>query len=349
MQSALRSTDNSINLGMAGTAFRFLTAGFSIISGRRIINGHDRLKERPIGPLVDALRELGASINYLEKEGFLPLEIEGGKIEGDYIEIDQKQSSQFVSALMMIGPFLPNGLRIKRRSDLRSEPYVKLTNCVMNDLGYSVQIDGEEIRIKKSNSKVDSYSIESDWSAASYWFGFVALLPNANVTLKGLKKNSCQGDKVMLDILSQFNLSYRWNNEDLHLSNTNLNAYPKVFKYDCSDIPDQAQTLAFLCAALGVEMELSGLETLKYKETNRIEALQVELNKLGLTIQTTDSTLKMSGVINVDSVQISTYNDHRMAMAASLLGTRIDTVIENPNVVSKSYPRFWDDLKRLTT
>ena len=349
MRAALNATESQIDIGMAGTALRFLTAGFSITPGKRILTGHSRLKERPISPLVDTLRKLGASISYVEKEGFMPLIIEGKELHGNEIEIDQNYSSQFVSALMMIGPFLPNGIVINRIGELKSESYVGLTKCIMLDLGFKVKIDGRVISVENSKAKVDSYSIESDWSAAAYWQAFVALLPNSRVVLKGLNENSCQGDKKMLDVLANFNLSYQWLNGDLHLSNTSKKEIPQKFKFDCSQIPDQAQTLAFLCASQGVEMELSGLETLVFKETNRIEALQNELEKLGLNVQSTDSTLIMSGSIKVEKVTFSSYNDHRMAMAAALVGTRIETVIEDRDVVSKSYPAYWKDLEKLTT
>lgn len=349
MESALRSSQSRIDLGMAGTAFRFLTAGFAITPGVRIIDGHDRLKERPIAPLVNSLRKLGASISYLEKEGYLPLKIEGSVLKDDSVGIDQNYSSQFVSALMLIAPFLPNGLRINRTGELRSESYIELTKCLMDELGFKTQLNGREIKISKSIPNVDLYKIEADWSAAAYWFAFVVLVPKSNIVLIGLKESSCQADKKMLDILSELNLSYSWINEELHLSNSGNKEMPKKLKYDCSQIPDQAQTLAFLYASLGIELELSGLQSLKYKETNRIEALKTELTKLGLTIETSDSTLNMSGEISVDEVQICTYNDHRMAMSSSLLATRINTIVEEPNVVSKSYPNFWSDLKKLTT
>ena len=349
MREALNNQSESVNIGMAGTALRFLTAGFSVLTGKRIIDGDERLKERPIKALIDALIELGAKIEYLEKEGSLPIAIEGGKLHEDQIKIEQTQSSQFLSALMMIGPFLKNGLRIKRTKIRRSESYITLTEHLMRDMGFELTVNDKELVISTKRANIRNYEVEGDWSSAAYLLAFVVLIPNSSIILSGLSENSLQGDKEILNILKSLGLNYSWKSGFLYADHNSSINLPNRLVYDCSNMPDQAQTLAFLGAALGMEVELSGLETLMYKETNRLEALSKELQKLGLEPSFTESVLFVKGNISVKSARIATYNDHRMAMAGSLLATKIDLKIENPAVVSKSYPSFWSDLELLTT
>jgi len=349
MKNALRSREKVINIGMAGTAMRFLTAGFSIIEGVRILDGADRLRERPIQPLIDALKSMGASIKYLEKEGYLPIKIKGGVLNGSNVEVDQDYSSQFVSALMLIAPFLPNGLRIRRSEARRSESYINLTKELMNALGFEVKIEGPDIHISAQKSKNISYTIEGDWSSAAYWMAFATLIPNTNIVLEGLQVESSQGDKKLLDIFSPLGLNYEWQKDQLILTNNKNIELPSQLLCDCSDIPDQAQTIAFLGAALGLKTKLTGLETLLHKETNRIEALSNELTKLGLRTNFNDASLSINGKVDVKEVKIDTYNDHRMAMAASLLGAKMSVEISSPDVVRKSYPKFWADLAKLSS
>lgn len=348
MKKALSTSEGLIDLEMSGTALRFLSAGFCIIPGKRILDGHKRLKERPIEPLIQALQKLGGKITYLEKEGSIPVSIEGGSIDGDYVEMEQATSSQFISALMMIAPFLKNGLTIKRLGIKRSDSYIQLTKSVMEDLDLKVNIDGDLIQIARSKPKITSYLIESDWSSACYWMAFIVLMPNSRIVLNGLKKDSKQGDMKMLTILEQFNLGYKWEDDKLILFNNNEKNFPKSVTIDCGEIPDQAQTLVFLGALLGIEMKLTGLETLRYKETNRIEALNIELTKLGVSVKADSSSIFINGNITSEKAEVKTYNDHRMAMSASLLATRMDVLIEDSKVVNKSYPSFWNDLNLLT-
>lgn len=349
MRKALNSKSERVNIGMAGTALRFLTAGFSILPGNKILDGDQRLKERPIKALIDALIELGANIEYLDKGGSLPIVIEGKVLQGNQIEIDQTQSSQFTSALMMIGPFLQNGLLIKRTRIKRSESYITLTKQLMLDMGFELSVNDKEILISNKQADISCYEVEGDWSSAAYLLAFVVLIPNASIKLSGLSKNSSQGDKEILIILETLGLNYSWEGGILNAFHSSTKNRPKRLVYNCSGMPDQAQTLAFLGTALGLEVELSGLETLSYKETNRLEALSNELQKLGLEASYTESKLFIKGNISVKSASLASYNDHRMAMAGSLLATKIDLEIENPAVVSKSYPSFWNDIHLLTT
>ena len=348
MKEALISKDSIINVGMAGTALRFLTAGFCLLPGKRIVDGHPRLKERPISPLIDALQILGAKISFPKEKNKLPILIEGGLIDANEVAIKQSISSQFLSALMMIGPFLPDGLRIKRESKRISEPYIQLTKHVMEEMGFIIEMGENEIFLPRMSPSIKSYTVEGDWSAAAYWMAFVTLVPEAKVTLKGLKENSVQGDKKMLSILERFGLNHHWENENLELNYNSETKIPDQFNYDCSEIPDQAQTLAFLCAALGVKTTLTGLETLYFKETNRVEALEKEIKKLGLNVEIGEGYLSFSGGIKVDKVKLNTYDDHRMAMAGALIGTRLEVEIEDSRVVNKSYPSFWLDLRKIT-
>lgn len=349
MKKALHSKEKNINIGMAGTAMRFLTAGFSIMDGVKILDGHQRLRERPIKPLIDALKSMGAQISYLEKDGFLPIEIKGSILQGSRVKIDQNYSSQFVSALMLIAPFLPNGLLIERGINRKSESYIDLTKDTMNDIGFEVDKRDAEISVARQKSTIRSYTVEGDWSSAAYWMAFVTLIPHSQIILSGLKKKSRQGDKKLLDILCSFGLSYQWENDKLILSHSLNFKLPSRFEYDFSDIPDQAQTIAFLCAVLGVEAKLCGLETLIFKESNRIEALAKELTKLGIKVKFDNASISIEGKIGVDEVEIETYNDHRMAMAASLLAVKMNVTILSPEVVSKSYPSFWEDLNIITS
>lgn len=348
MKEALLSSNSMVNVGMAGTALRFLTAGYSVLPGKRVVDGHPRLKDRPIVPLLDALKVLGAKISFPSIDDKLPFEIEGGFVKGNEVDIEQLLSSQFISALMMIGPFLPNGLRIKRKENRTSDSYVLLTKRILEDMGLVVELTQDEIYLPSKLPTIKSYIIESDWSAAGYWMAFAVLVPESNIILKGLREDSAQGDKEMLTILKRFGLHYKWDDEKLILSRNTEFSMPESFQYDCSEIPDQAQTLAFLCATLGIEAKLTGLETLFHKETDRIDALKREIEKLGYNVETANDFLSFSGELTVDNTHLSTYKDHRMAMAGALLACRIKVEIENPKVVSKSYPSFWDDLEMLT-
>ncbi len=344
MQAALNNSSGLIDAGMAGTVLRFLTAGFSIMPGKRLLTGSERLKQRPLNHLTDALIELGAELHFKEKPGFAPIEISGKLLQGGKIKIDASVSSQFISALMLIGPYLNHGLEIELVGNIVSNSYLELTQGIMQQLGLEVEIYSNKILVKQGNPIKQVFKIEADWSAAAYWLAFVALIPNAEISLEGLFENSLQGDSGVLELLHQFGVEYSWRNDMLIAKNNPEISKPKFFKYDFTQMPDQAQTFAFLCAALGVEAELIGLQTLKHKETDRILALHTELKKLGIEVDSNEQTIRLSGKITATELSLSTYNDHRMAMAGALIATKIPVRLENPDVVSKSYPDFWKDL-----
>ena len=344
MQEALANSSGLIDAGMAGTVLRFLTAGFSIIPGNRVLTGSERLKQRPLNHLTDALIYLGAEIRFNEKKGFAPIEISGKPLNGGKVKIDASVSSQFISALMLIGPFLKHGLEIELMGKIVSNSYLELTQGIMQELGFEVELNSNKIIVKNGNPIKQVYKIEADWSAAAYWLAFVALIPNAEISLGGLFENSLQGDHEVLELLHQFGVETNWHNDKLIAKHNSLIVKPKTFKYDFTLMPDQAQTFAFLCAALSVEAELTGLETLKLKETDRIKALHTELEKLGIEVQSDSNSIILKGSITAKEATLLTYDDHRMAMAGSLIATHIPVRIENPDVVSKSYPDFWKHL-----
>ena len=344
MMAAFNNNTGEINAGLAGTVLRFLTAGFSIMPGKRLLTGSERLKQRPLKPLTDALIQLGANIHFTIRAGFAPLEIVGKQLDGGKIKIDASVSSQFISSLMMIGPFLKQGLEIELMGKTVSNSYLELTGGIMQQLGFEVEFISNKIIVKQGNPIKQVFKIEADWSAAAYWLAFVALVPNAEISLKGLFENSLQGDRKVLELLHQFGVETIWQNDELIVKHNSLIDKPNTFKYDFTQMPDQAQTFAFLCAALGIEAELTGLQTLKHKETDRIIALHTELEKLGIEIQSDSNSIKLKGRITAKEATLSTYDDHRMAMAGALIATQIPVRIENPDVVSKSYPDFWKDL-----
>lgn len=344
MKEALNNSSGLIDAGMAGTVLRFLTAGFSILPGKRVLTGSERLKQRPLNQLTNALIELGAELHFKEKLGFAPIEIIGKPLEGGEIKIDGSISSQFISALMLIGPYLMKGLAIELVGKTVSNSYLKLTQGIMQQLGFDVELNDSEVLVSPGEANKQDFKIEADWSAAAYWLAFVALIPNSEISLGGLFEDSLQGDRAILELLKTFGVDSFWNNDELIAKHNSLVNKPQTFKYDFTQMPDQAQTIAFLCAALGIEAELTGLQTLKHKETDRILALHTELEKLGLKVESNDHSIKLSGKITEKEATVLTYDDHRMAMAGSLIGTQIPVRIENPDVVSKSYPDFWKHL-----
>jgi len=344
MMTAFHNNTGEIDAGLAGTVLRFLTAGFSVMPGKRLLTGSERLKQRPLKQLTDALIQLGADIRFTEKSGFAPMDIQGKPLDGGKIKINASVSSQFISALMMISPFLKKGLEIELEGERVSGSYLKLTQGIMQQLGFEVEFASNRILIHPGVAKKQVFKIEADWSAAAYWFAFVALIPHSEIKLKGLQENSLQGDRGVLPLFRKFGVETRWVNGDLLVKHNPTLPRIKQFKYDFTQMPDQAQTFAFLCAAMGTEAELTGLQTLKLKETDRINALQTELEKLGIKVESNSNSLKLKGKITVKEATVATYDDHRMAMAGALIATQIQVKIENPDVVSKSYPQFWKHL-----
>lgn len=352
MQYILREKDKTIfDVGNAGTVMRFLTAFFSIQENRKVVlTGSKRMKERPLFPLIKALRELGAEILCTEKEGFPPIEIKGKKLFGNEISIAAGISSQYITALILIAPMLENGLKINLEGKLASKPYIEMTLKIMNYFGIDYTWKENSIEIKKSDYKEKDFTVEGDWSSASYLYALAIFSKELELTIYGLRENSFQGDSVIAE-LSQKYFGVKTEYFDGGVKLTKEGNICNKFEYDFSDCPDIAQTLAVICAGLGIEANLTGLESLKIKETDRILALAKELTKLGVIVSFTDNRLHIesnTNRLNLDNVLINTYDDHRMALSFSTLSLLDYKVqIEDPKVVSKSYPNYFKDLKLL--
>jgi len=349
MQEALQSTSNLIDIHHAGTAMRFLTAYFSNMEDREVVlTGSNRMQERPIKILVDALRELGASIQYLKEEGFPPLRIQGKKLSGGKVMLSGDVSSQYVSALLLLGPVLKKGLQIKLIGKTTSIPYINMTLALLNNFGIQTKFEGEYISVVPVKIPIiETQVIESDWSSASYFFSIVALSKKSEIRLSSYRENSLQGDSILRVIFNDLGVKSHFEGDTLVL-NKDSKILPNKVKLDLSKAPDIAQTIAVTCYGLGVDCDLMGLHTLKIKETDRLEALQVELSKLGASISVTDKSLHLVSNNNfISNCSIDTYNDHRMAMAFAPLALKTPIQINVSEVVSKSYPDFWDDLKQL--
>ena len=349
MSAALRSKDEIINVNHAGTAMRFLTAYFSQIDGREVlITGSKRMQERPIKILVDALNSIGADIRYDKKNGYPPLRIKGKKLEGGLITLPANISSQFISALIMLGPFVEKGIELKLTGEITSKSYIKMTLLLLERFGVQAKFEGQTIKVEFNNNpkKIDQI-VESDWSSASYIFSVVALSKASEILLKTFKPKSLQGDSVILKIYKKLGVSSFFNGNELLLKKEN-SKLPKKIYYDLSNSPDIAQTITVTCFGLGIECELVGLHTLKLKETDRLFALYTELKKLGANIIVTDKSLYLSSNSSfINNCSIATYDDHRMAMAFAPLSLKVPLSIQDPSVVSKSYPDFWNDLIQL--
>lgn len=344
---ALNSNESQIDIHHAGTAMRFLTAFFAIQDQRNVIlTGSERMKQRPIGILVDALRSLGASITYLEKEGFPPLKIHGKKLTENHVRLDAHVSSQFITALLLIAPKLENGLKIELIGKITSLPYLMMTISMMKSLGFEIDFQENIIQIQpKSKLDKQSFTIESDWSSASYFYSIAALSENPEIQLSAYKSDSLQGDAELQNIYkTYFGIQTQFQGNSIRLTKES-NFKFQAFHLDLNSTPDIAQTIAVTCAGLNLKCKLTGLETLKNKETDRLVALQNELQKVGTKTIITEDSLEIVDFENACKLpQIETYNDHRMAMAFAPLYKKMDLEILNPSVVEKSYPQFWEDL-----
>ena len=346
----LKSKKNVIDINHAGTAMRFLTAFFAIQPNREIVlTGSNRMQERPIKLLVEALNSLGADITYEKEPGFPPLIIRGKEISINRVSLPANISSQYISALMLVAPALKNGLKIDLIGETTSFPYIKMTQSIMDQLGFETAFDGNQISIKSASSiNINHWKIESDWSSASYFYSIVALADRSEISLKSFFEESKQGDAALTEIYEKFGVKTTHSNGKIILSKiTDFNP-PNFIKLNLKNTPDLAQTIAVTCLGLNIDCKLSGLHTLKIKETNRLTALKTEIEKLGGNVKITDRSLELhnTGKIN-ENILIDTYNDHRMAMAFAPLGLRVPININNPKVVSKSYPDFWDDLQKI--
>ncbi len=352
--NALKDMPDTINIKAAGTAMRFMTAYLASTPGIHTITGTERMKNRPIAVLVDALKRLGADIEYVEKEGYPPLRIQGKVLEGGRLEVVGNISSQYISALLMIGPILKKGLELKLTGDIASRPYIDLTLCTMRQFGAEAKwTDIDTITVApKPYTPIARYTIESDWSASSYWYEIMALHgnPESQIQLEGLTDNTKQGDSVVKYIFSLLGVKSDFANRDC-ISPLKLKAHrctlPRL-DYDFTGSPDLAQTIVVACCAMGIKFRFTGLATLKIKETDRIEALKCELKKVGYVIHDeNDNTLYWDGeTCEASLAPIDTYEDHRMAMAFAPLAFKFPQLqINHPEVVTKSYPHFWEDLK----
>jgi len=360
MIRALRDMPPTIDIGAAGTAMRFLTALLAATEhGTHILTGSERMKQRPIGLLVEALRRLGSDISYVGEDGFPPLRITGRRLEGGLIEIAGNVSSQFISALLMIGPMLEGGLTLRLTGEIISRPYIDLTLWTMREFGADAEwTDVDTISVAPKPYQPRTYLIENDWSAASYWYQMVALSQDseAEVRLHGLMDGSKQGDSSVRYLFSLLGVRTTFASKEPGRPTTvtlrkNGHCVPRL-EYDFVNAPDLTQTLVVTCCALGVPFRFAGLKTLRIKETDRIQALQTEMAKLGYTIESRNgSELIWDGnsQLSIPDSQlptVATYNDHRMALSFAPLALRRRIAISDPQVVTKSYPRFWDDLKR---
>lgn len=350
MTNALSSQSTIIDIHHAGTAMRFLTAYFSIQDGREtVLTGSKRMKERPIKILVEALQELGAEISYVENEGYPPIKIKGKQLAKNKVSLKANVSSQYISALLLVASKLENGLELTLEGEITSVPYINMTLSLLDEIGVESSFVGNVIKIKPNNRKFEHKTlvVESDWSSASYYFSIIALSEiRTEISLSSYKEHSLQGDSALVNIYKHFGVSARFNGNTLILKKEKVSLKPLFL--DLKNAPDIAQTIAVTCFALGMPCELTGLHTLKIKETDRLVALKTEIEKLGGDVEITGESLHLSASNNINSmVSIATYNDHRMAMAFAPLALKTSLVIEDAMVVSKSYPTFWDDLKAI--
>ncbi len=350
LEAALFSNNNTFDIGHAGTAMRFLTAFLAKIVGEWEITGSERMQQRPISILVDALNSLGAQISYKKAEGFPPLKIMGSNLTGKTLELDGSISSQYISALLLIAPTITNGLTLKLKSEITSRSYIKLTLELMARFGIQYRWEGNEIAVGEQHYFPVDFTVEADWSGASYWYEILSIVESGEILLQNLQLQSLQGDADIAGWFEQFGVFSKQNKEGVLLSKQN-NSSPKKLVLDFIENPDMAQTFACLCVAKQVPFRFTGLKTLKIKETDRIAALQKELAKLGAKLtEPKNGELEWDGKIipslKEENPIIKTYHDHRMALAfapMALTGTGLQ--IDDPEVVTKSYPGFWDDLK----
>ena len=350
MQEGLRCAGGTVDIHHAGTAMRFLTAYYASREGREVVlTGSGRMKERPIRILVEALRSLGAEIEYLEAPGCPPLRIRGRRLTGSRVALPADMSSQYISALMLIAPSLPEGLEITLEGTITSAPYIRMTLGLLRRLGIEGTFEGQQIRIvPAADLPRQEVTVESDWSSASYFYSIVALSgPGSRIGLRSFRPDSLQGDSVLPGIFGHLGVESRFTGDRLEIAQTG-DPDTRHLKWDLIEAPDLAQTLAACCFGLGIGCDLTGLHTLKIKETDRLLALENELSKLGADIAVTDQSLHLKASRRIVPMQrIQTYNDHRMAMAFAPLALKTPLIIHDAGVVSKSYPGFWKDLARL--
>ena len=354
-----QNNDTEFNAGHAGTTFRFLTAFFAFRQGSQKLTGSKRMLERPIGPLVEALNSIGANINYTGNEGYPPLEInEPSKETGGEVKIRGDVSSQFISALLLIGPYLDKGLKISIEGELVSKPYLMMTINLMKHFGADVRMNAEEIVVNRSKYLPQDFYVEGDWSSASYLFEMCALAKQADLSITGLSPISVQGDSRSFDYFSSLGIQARFQDSHLHLTKDLDFQHPEMLEFNLIEEPDLTQTLVCTCAGLGIASMYSGLKTLKIKETDRTAALSAELQKMHvfftilpphLSGDSGEEYYLLSEKVSDQPLdfEIETYDDHRMALAFAPLGLIRPITIQDPGVVVKSYPEYWTDLENL--
>ncbi|NCT10040.1 MAG: 3-phosphoshikimate 1-carboxyvinyltransferase [Flavobacteriia bacterium] len=350
MQYALSTEIELVDIGHAGTAMRFLTSYFATTEGKKVIlTGSERMQNRPIKILVDALQDLGAKITYEDKIGYPPLRILGTKITKEKVQIHGNVSSQYISSLLLIASKLEKGLTIELLGEITSIPYIEMTLSLLHQLGIETKFEGNFIQVfpKKAIEK-HLIVVESDWSSASYFYSIVALSEiGSEISLTAYKKNSLQGDSCLAKIYQHFGVETVFQDNSITLKKVKESS-STVLEIDLKNAPDIAQTIAVTCFAEGIACNLSGLHTLKIKETDRLEALHDELTKLGATISVSDKSLHLEKSSNIHkNIKIKTYNDHRMAMAFAPLALKVPIKILNAEVVTKSYQKFWDDMQQV--
>ncbi|HLS30979.1 MAG TPA: 3-phosphoshikimate 1-carboxyvinyltransferase [Flavobacteriaceae bacterium] len=349
LQQALSAKNQKIiDIGHAGTAMRFLTAYFAFQKGERTLTGSPRMQNRPIKVLVEALRKLGADIQYLQQEGYPPLLIRGSNPTSNAVRIKADVSSQYISALLLIGASFPQGLKITLQGEVLSRPYIEMTLSLLKKVGVQNKFENNQITISPlTEIEAKTITIESDWSSASYFYSLAALSETAVLKLSHFKKNSLQGDAKIAKFFNKFGVSTYYKNDSILLKKEKNVELPSYFETDLSHYPDLAQTLAVTCLGLGISFKLKGLSTLRIKETDRLNALQSELSKFGAEIKIKKDILigKARGTLN-QNIKIDTYDDHRMAMAFAPLVLKTKITIQHPQVVSKSFPTYWKLLQR---
>ncbi|XLS29958.1 3-phosphoshikimate 1-carboxyvinyltransferase [Flavobacteriaceae bacterium M23B6Z8] len=349
MQEALNSKEKVVDIHHAGTAMRFLTSYFAVKEGREVVlTGSKRMQERPVKILVDALRSLGAAISYVNKEGYPPLQIRGKKLTKKEVTVKANVSSQYLSSLLLIGSYLDGGIQLNLEGEITSLPYLKMTMALLEEIGVSCDFKNNSIRVTPpKNVEKKKLVVESDWSSASYFYSLAALADEANITLSSYKQHSLQGDRILAKIYRFFGVETVFEGEQMTLTKVPDKVAQKgtLLSLDLTEAPDIAQTIAVSCFGAGFGCHLSGLHTLKIKETDRLVALETELGKLGAQIRVTDKELFLEPSEKINShVAIDTYHDHRMAMAFAPLALKTAIVINEAEVVSKSYPDFWKDM-----
>lgn len=350
LQQALTTAPATVDIHHAGTAMRFLTAYYASTPGREcLLTGSSRMQERPIGILVEALRNMGANIEYAKNEGFPPLQIIGTALEASTVRLPASISSQFITALLLTAPKLKHGLKIILEGAITSRPYIEMTCALMRQLGIDVAFTGNTLGVAPtSHIPTAEIAVESDWSSASYAYSILALAEEGALTLTTYRKESLQGDACLQSIYTQLGVESSFEHNQLQLRKIPNFKCPEKLALDLAHAPDIAQTIAVSCAALGVACSLTGLHTLKIKETDRLVALQCELEKFGAEVHITADSLHLQPPTTLTAdVAVATYNDHRMALAFAPLALKTTLQINDALVVNKSYPSYWEDLKKL--